>query len=63
MDKKIYYDAEDGESFILEPQCNIRCCDCGLVHNYEIKLLVTMRRDNRRTAQSRRQMKLKGELK
>jgi uncharacterized Zn finger protein len=54
---------KDGDSMELvdKVQHAVVCCDCGLVHNYEVthtknarKTIVTVRRDNRATAQIRR---------
>ena len=58
MAKKPWHEPEGGESFILAPQCRIRCCDCGLVHEFDIKLLVSIKRDNRSTGQVRRWKKI-----
>jgi hypothetical protein len=53
----------DGDTFVLIDGVVTyhRCCDCGLVHRWEVKhgkgqtkTFVTTFRDNRRTAQVRR---------
>lgn len=45
-------------------QTRIACCDCGLVHDVEVKphkgsIYIRMRRNNRSTAQVRRYTKAK----
>ena len=47
---------------------DLSCCHCGLVHNVMIEPLktrarISMWRDNRKTAQRRRWMREKGEVK
>ncbi len=56
----------DGDSFELRDGVPMKhvCCDCGLVHIWDVKhtkgtriTVVTTQRDNRATAQRRRYMK------
>ena len=65
---------KDGDTMELVDcvQHAVMCCDCGLVHNYEVhhtknarKTIVTVTRDNRATAQARRHRhpELKGIIK
>jgi len=61
---------KDGGAFELKDSVphSIVCCDCGLVHNLDVKhkkgtvavLIVTVERDNRATGQKRRWMKKRG---
>lgn len=60
-----YEQRKDGESFIIptETVYRLACCDCGLVHDVVIvsrggrgkKVAMVARRNNRSTAQRRRQ--------
>lgn len=71
MPRHKFKQLEDGGSMELRDSCvhAITCCDCGLVHNYEVHhsknarvTTVVVTRDNRATAQVRRYRhpKLKG---
>lgn len=49
-----------GETFCITPQYKLVCCDCGLVHNVELKasffgrkIIATYTRDNRATIRIR----------
>ena len=59
--KSKYEQVEEGETLIFEPGDvqYIACCDCSLVHVYEFdivdgKIQITIRRNDRSTAQLRR---------
>jgi hypothetical protein len=57
--KKTYPDVvigKDGWSEWLVPNPNfqIACCDCNLVHDYEFKVLFRVKRNDRSTSQLRR---------
>jgi uncharacterized Zn finger protein len=63
MSNHKYIKLKNGESMELRDSVNhaVVCCDCGLVHNYEVHhtknarvTVVTVTRDNRTTAQIRR---------
>lgn len=63
---KTYKQVWDGEWNPLERHAFIACCDCGLVHQVEIRVRrgqpqVAYTRMERRTAQVRRQMKARKE--
>jgi hypothetical protein len=53
---------KDDDQFELMKAFKICCCDCGLVHTWEIEntedgIMVNVKRDNRATAQLRRRNK------
>jgi hypothetical protein len=51
---------KDGWSEVLEadlrnsPHFQIACCDCGLVHDYEFKVMFRLKRNDKSTAKVRR---------
>lgn len=65
MAKSKYETVNDGDSFIVEPGVGVKiqCCDCGLVHNYDViitqekKVIFTLSRDDKATAGVRRHKK------
>ena len=59
MKAKSYVQRKDGDLVPLERVFKIACCDCGLVHLWELKkkmgeLFFKVTRDARATAQRRR---------
>lgn len=60
-----YEIVNDGDSFIVEPGVGVKiqCCDCGLVHNYDViitqekKVVFTLTRNDKATGQVRRHKK------
>jgi hypothetical protein len=67
MPKSTYPVIEDGEGFEVENGeiMRLACCDCGLIHDIGFaieengKIGVALKRNNRATAQRRRQLKIK----
>lgn len=65
MTRSKYEQVNDGDSFIVEPGVGVKiqCCDCGLVHSFDViitqekKVVFTIKRDDRATEQIRRHKK------
>ena len=62
---KVYDQTEDGEWYEAPSKQRIACCDCGLAHDYEFRIVegrvqYRIRRNNRATAQIRRHLKRGG---